>query len=125
MKALDNFNNSLQEIYDYFGYKEPYRVFSIDDRTDYFWNIQNNQVFFVKDKNNMIWDKDNTEWYYPDDCDDDFYCDEFYYVNSVPEKEKKKNIYEGDDYTLIVVDTRTDGNSFLAIYDNSKKILKK
>lgn len=73
----------------------------------------------------LIWDEDNTEWYCLEDCDDYFYSDEFYYVNNVPEKEKKKNVYYGKDYTLIIVDTRTDGNSFLAIYDNSKKILKK
>lgn len=54
MKALKKFNDSLQEIYDYFGYEEPCRVFPIDDRTNYFWDIQDSQVFFVKDKNNMI-----------------------------------------------------------------------
>ena len=122
MKALKKHTQSLQDIYDYFEYEEPCMVFPIDDRTEFFWDIGNDSVTFCHKKKNMIWCSKTNEWTCPEHCDDDFYIDEFYYINTVPENQKKKNIYIGKDYTMIVVDTRTDGNSFLAIYNNSKKL---
>jgi hypothetical protein len=33
-----------------------------------------------------------------------------------------KWVYSGKDYTMVVVDTDTDGNKFIQIFDNSKEI---
>lgn len=121
MEQLNKYQEGLQGIYDYFGYKEKCYVFPVDDCTHYYWDIEKYNVVFADDKKNMIWDEKNNEWTYPDDCKDDFYSHEFYYVN---EDEDHKNVYEGKDYTMIVVNTRVDGNKFLCIFDNSKRINK-
>jgi hypothetical protein len=34
-----------------------------------------------------------------------------------------KWIHRGEAYTMIMVDTHTDGNKFLAIYDNAKELI--
>lgn len=45
------------------------------------------------------------------------YSDEIYTQCFLP-----KWIYRGKDYTMILIDIHTDGNRFLAIYDNKKEI---
>ncbi len=116
MKSLKKHTDSLQDIYDYFGYEEKCKVFPIDDRTDYYWDISEDSVIFCNKKENMIWDDKNNVWTCPKNCHDDFFTDEYFYGDN------GKNIYFGKKFTMIVVDTRTDGNSFLAIYDNNKKL---
>jgi len=121
VEQVDTYKISLDKIYDYFGYKEKCYVFPIDDCRDYYWDIEKHKVVFCKDKKNMILDEQNNKWTHPDDCDDDFYSHEHFYVH---EDEKRKNVYEGLNFTMIVVDTRTDGNKFLCIFDNSKRMKK-
>jgi hypothetical protein len=45
------------------------------------------------------------------------YCDEVYTQRHLP-----KWVYRGVEFTMICVDTHTDGNKFLAIYDNAKEV---
>lgn len=33
-----------------------------------------------------------------------------------------KWVYEGLEFTMVVVDTHIDGNKFLAVYDNKKRV---
>ncbi len=103
MEALDNYNKSLEEIYNYFGFKEGCRVFPIDYRRDYWWTMDAAYVYYA----DSIYVKD----------DDHAYSDTILYLQAYP-----KAVYEGQEYTMIMVDTHTDGNKFLAIYDNSKKL---
>jgi len=49
--------------------------------------------------------------------DADYYEDTIYQQRFLP-----KYIYEGLEYTMISVDTQTDGNKFLAVFDNKKKV---
>jgi hypothetical protein len=45
-----------------------------------------------------------------------------YYENVVyTQRFLRKWVYESDDYTMIVVDTMTDGNKFLKVFDNEKR----
>jgi hypothetical protein len=104
MKELDSYNKALEAVYNYFGYKENWRVFPIDDRRNYWWRIDDLgcEVRFY-----------DTKKAYEKEDDSHTYSDEI-----LPQK----GIYEGKDYTMILVDTHTDGNVFLAIYDNNKKL---
>ena len=107
MNIIDKYNDSLQKLYDYFGFVEDWVVFPIDDRREFYWHIVDGQVLFY----------DTLEAYQNDD-ENHMYSDEvmnhcFY----------KKSVYEGKDMTMIIVDTHTDGNKFLAIYNNTLKIL--
>ena len=56
---------------------------------------------FAKEENNLF---------------DDGYSDEIYTQQSL-----KKWVYRADDYTMVCVDTHTDGNQFLRIFDNAKE----
>ena len=105
MKALDIFNEKLEEIYNYFGFVEDWIVFPITDRRDMYWKITDGKVMYAEKKEKV-------------GCEDlKYFSDELLNHRFYP-----KSIYEGKEFTMIIVDTHTDGNKFFAIYDNTKKI---
>jgi len=110
MKILSEYKQKLQELYDYFGYVEPWRVFPIDDATEYFWKINGSE------SDGEVWFADSPEQLTDEDRGD-YYSNEIY-----TQRHLKKWVYRGEEYTMIVVDTHTDGNQFLQIFDNSKEM---
>lgn len=108
MDILDKYLELQEEIYKYFGYKEDWVVIPIEDRRGYYWKLDGEGPGEVE----YAISKDLLE-----DCWDDCYSDIIY-----TQRFLSKWIYRGKDYTMICVDTRTDGNKFLAIYSNDMEI---
>lgn len=110
MKLLDDYLRIQKEIYEYFGYVEDWCVFPIHDSREYYWCIDDPErpaeVRFSSSEKGLI------------EQDDYYYTNEIYHQRFLP-----KPIYRTNKYTLIVVDTNTDGNKFLQIFDNSKEKL--
>lgn len=103
MKMLDDYFKCKYAIHEYFGYEENWVEIPIEDTRDYVWMVNDDQVSFAE-------------------TIDDFsggnhYTDEIY-----TQRYLKKYVYRGEDYTMICVDTHTDGNKFLRIFDNKKEI---
>lgn len=107
MNIVEKYNDALQKIYDHVGFREDWAVFKIDDRSEMYWQVTDNRVRFAQ-----TMDKLNSSG--------DYYEDEIYY-----QRFYQKHIYRGAEFTLIFVDTHTDGNKFFAIYRNSKEVEKK
>lgn len=107
MELLNKYNQVRQEIFDYFGYVEDWCVIPLDDSTEYYWYLQGEgpgEVHFAKTAKELITQSGN------------------YYVNIIyTQRFLPKWVYRGKDYTMICVDTRTDGNKFLQIFDNAKE----
>lgn len=106
-QSLDQYLKLQQEIFDYFGYVEDWRVIPIDDRREYYWQLtgegRGDEVKYsldptLEDENKL-------------------YSDEIYTQRFLP-----KWVYRGENYTMVCVDTHTDMNFFLAIYDNKKEV---
>ena len=110
MKLLDDYLKLQNELFAYFGYKENWKAIPIDDAREYYWYLtgdgHGDEVKFAKMKKNVF---DGTE--------SDGYSNEIYTQRFLP-----KWVYRGQDYTMICVDTNTDGNKFLQIFDNAKEI---
>ena len=104
MKQLDDYLKLQKDIYDYFGYNEDWRVIPIDDARSYYWKATDTSVKFAESIEQF-------------NSDGDYYQNEIYKQRFLP-----KWIYRGNEYTMICVDTHTDGNQFLQIFDNSKEI---
>lgn len=104
MTIIDEFFKIQQEIYDYFGFVEGWVVLPFDDRREHHWCLSTSEVLYGS-KQDVINETGN---YYSDEI----YKQRFY----------DKWIYRGKEYTMIMVDTHTDGNRFLAIFDNLKEI---
>ena len=109
MRLLNDYFNMQQQIYNYFGYVEDWRVLPIEDSTEYYWHITGEEsgceVKFAKYEENLF-----------EGTMEDGYSNEIYTQRHLP-----KWVYRGADYTMTVVDTNTDGNKFLQIFDNSKE----
>lgn len=107
MELLDKYNELQQEIYDYFDFVEQWQVFPIDDRRQYWWKNDNDEVRFF-----------NSKEAYESEDDGNSYSDEI-----LKSRHHSKSVLKGADFTMIIVDTHTDGNKFLAIFDNKKQIV--
>ena len=114
---FDEYFELQKKIHDYFGYKEDWVVIPLEDHREYYWQL--NQVV---DKNG----EDNGGYvrYYDEpltqeilDGPGEYYESEIYTQRFLP-----KWVYRTEEYTLICMDTHTDGNKFLGIFDNSKEM---
>jgi len=100
---IDQYENARKAVFEYFNYVEKWRIFPIVDSRRYFWKLVNEEgeVRFA-----------DTE----EQLQDDWYENEVYRQRFL-----KKWIYRGPEYTMIVVDTHTDGNKLLQIFSNNKE----
>lgn len=107
MKLLKDYFALQQQIFDYFGYKQDWRCIPLDDATKYFWRLKGEgpgEVFFADTEAELVSEEGN--------C----YSNEIYTQRFLP-----KWIYRGAEYTMICVDTHTDGNHFLQVFANAKE----
>jgi hypothetical protein len=118
MQLLDQYFDLQQQIYDYFGYVEDWKVLPIDDSRDYYWALTPQRtVYYCESKENA--EKlvaNDFDWDAPGIDGNDVYSDE------IISPFLPKGIYRGKDYTMVVVDTQTDGNKLLQVFDNAKEI---
>ena len=110
MKKLDEYIKLQKEIYEYFGYQEDWAVIPIDDARECYWELMEDgtgggEVLFHENKEDVVERSGN------------HYANIIYTQRFLP-----KWVYRGKDFTMICVDTHTDGNKFLQIFDNSKEI---
>jgi len=108
VKILDSYLGLQECIFEYFGYVEDWRVLPIEDSREHYWTLTGGEksvaVRFAETKDNLT------------NCEGDYYEHEIYTNRHLP-----KWVYRGDEYTMICVDTRVDGNKFLQIFSNSKE----
>ena len=118
MKEIDEYFKLQQEIYDLFQYEEQWRVYPLDDRRDVWWSIEGNTVWWSEKKENHQQLIDQ-EYDYDDIPNDDVYSGEIR-----GSRHLDKSIYEDAEkkFTMIIVDTNTDFNVFLMIFDNDKRL---
>ena len=108
MKLLNDYENLRDQIFDYFGYKEGWVVIPLDDSTNYYWSID---------------DEDSGPVVFADTVQElNSKSGQYYECYIYTQRHLEKYVYRGKDYTMIVVDTNTDGNKFLSIFDNKKEI---
>ena len=104
MKLIENYNDSLHDLYDHVGFVEDWVVYAVDDRTEMLWKVMDGTVKFAETMDKFTSGGD----YYQDDiCTHRFYS---------------KWIYRGSELTMIFVDTHVDGNKFFAFYSNDNEL---
>ena len=108
-KELDELLTARKTLFKYFGYEEDWCAIPVDDAREYFWEIiggegHGGEVKFAETIEKL-------------ESDGDYYCNDIYTQRFLP-----KWVYRGEAFTMICVDTHTDGNKFLQIFDNAKEI---
>ena len=106
MSLMEDLIKAKQALWDHVGFEEDYVVYAIEDRTNYFWSVDEAA------KTNKF--AESIDQY---NSDGDYYEDEIY-----TQRFYSKHVYRGADFTMVFVDTHTDGNKFFAIYDNTKEV---
>lgn len=109
MQLLDRYNEAIQAVHDYFGYVEDWVRIPLDDGRDSFWRIVGGEAY--------------GGWLHYADSEEElneqrgnYYVSEIYTQRFLP-----KWVYRGAEYTLVSIDTRTDGNKYLIVLDNAKE----
>lgn len=110
MEQLDRFNTVRQEIFDYFGYVEDWVTIPIDDRREMYWQLNQRDT------------GDGEVLYFDERLTNEIVEGGAHYSNKIyTQRFLPKWVYRGEDYTMICVDTRVDGNKYLAIFSNNKE----
>ena len=104
MKLLDEYFSIQRQLFEYFGYEENWRVIPIDDCRGSLWSTDGTTVVRFADK-------------IEDFATGNYYENEIYTQRHLP-----KWVYRGEEFTMIVVDTHTDGNKFLQIFNNKLEL---
>lgn len=111
MELLKQYFDLQKRVYDHFGYEENWVVIPLQDQTDCYW-------FLIEDAAGR------------GSC---VYSDEPLTLESVREGKRiyggsiytqrflPKWVYRAADFTMVCVDTHTDGNKFLMVFDNGKE----
>lgn len=114
---VDSFFDAREAIFDHVGYVEDWRVLPIDDSRDDFWAV---------DKHDREWVKYSPSrealayWLEHDDFGphgDKLYENAIYTQRHLP-----KWVYRGEELTLVVADTQTDGNQYLQLFRNENEV---
>lgn len=94
-------------IHEFFDFRGGWREIPISDETEYWWYIDECP------------DGSGTVHYGAGDVDGDqaYYAAEIYTTRHL-----EKYVYRTDTHTAVAVDTNTDGNVFLYIFDNAKEV---
>ncbi len=107
MKLLDQYNDIRNQVLAYFGYVEDWCVLPLEDSREYFWNLDGEGPGIVR---------------FADSEDELASEDGNYYENEIyTQQHLSKWVYRGADYTMVVVDTHTDGNKFLQVFTNANE----
>jgi hypothetical protein len=105
MKLLDDYFELQRKIFDYFGYVEGWRVLPIDDARCHYWRLEGEgpgYVRFADSEDELTSESGN---YYEHEIYTQWHLSQW--------------VYRASGYTLVVVDTNTDGNQLLQVFDNS------
>lgn len=110
MKLLNDYLELQKQLFDYFGYVEDWRLLPVMDGRNYYWKLDQDangsgEVLFADSIEEL------------DDEDSGNYYSYSIYTN----RHLPKWVYRGAEFTMVVVDTHTDGNQGLQIFDNAKE----
>jgi len=106
MNIVDQYFEIEQKLRDHFEYVEDWRAFPWDDSREYYWSYfkEEGVVRFSESLKAL-------------GSNGDYYEDEIFTYRHL-----EKWVYKANGFTMMIVDTHTDGNKFLRIFDDTKQI---
>jgi hypothetical protein len=107
MKLIEDFEKAKAALYEHVGFVEDWVVYAIEDCTDMYWQITTDDRVRMSEEKEILLGED---------------CGECYIWEIYPQRFYQKHIFRGEKLTMILVDTRVDGNKFFAFFDNQKEL---
>lgn len=120
MDIVDTYLQSLDAIFQHVGYVENWRAIPVEDSRNYFWAIDEDENTWCKFSSQ----KEALEFWLKQEHEDEYgsYGDRLYKDSIFTYWHLKKWVYRGPEFTIVIVDTHTDGNKFLRIFRNDHEI---
>lgn len=111
MKLLRQYFDLQKQIHEYFGYQEDWKVIPLDDQTEMYWLLKQSA------------DGSGEVIFYDDPITQETLDSQLYYSSEIyTQRFLPKWVYRGEQYTMVVADTQTDGNKFLTIFSNAREM---
>ena len=112
VEILRHYFDLQQQIYAYFGYEENWVVIPLDDCTRAYWWVEEDAL----GRGIVVY---SHEPFTPELIRAG---EQIYNVSIYTQRHLSRWVYRGEAYSMICVDTHTDGNKFLMVFDNTKEI---
>lgn len=112
-KLMDDEQAARKALFAYFGYVEDWRILPLEDCTKYYWQLHGGEA------HGGVVEYADLKVELTDSGTGDYYQNDIYTNRFLP-----KWVYRGPEYTMIVVDTHTDGNKLLQVFTNDKEKIK-
>jgi hypothetical protein len=113
---INEYYKFLNSLYKDINFKEDWTVYPVRFELNSAWYIDGNTLYFLFSDDD--WKENDEDRILSHPVGDDDWVE---YEVMKPWRFYKKVIYEGNDYTGVLVDTREDGNRFLMIFSNKNK----
>lgn len=110
-KRIDQLFELEKLVHSHAGYQEDWVRYPLQDLREYYWKVDPKEeewLRYAEDPELLPEEAVDSEDYYEDEIFADHFLD--------------KLVFRGEEITLVVTDTKTDGNKFLSILDNAKEI---
>lgn len=117
--VVETYLKAKATIFKHVGYVEDWRVLPLEDCRDAFWCV---------DKLEREWCKHSPKKealvYWLEDHEDEYgkYGDHLYEDEIYTQRHLPKWVYRGKEFTIVCVDTHSDGNQFLRLFRNDHEI---
>jgi len=105
MAIIENYKKALQEIYDHVGFVEDWVVYPIEDNTEYYWEIDDDEIIYAESKEELETQEGA--------CYSGYVYEQRFY---------DKYVYEGKDFTMVFLNTQTDGMKYFALFSNHRRV---
>lgn len=115
-QIIESYFKSLKRLETMFKYTEDWSIFPWADYREYYWFIEKGRE--IKHLWYNGYDGKMIFWNSIEEVDQEniWYEHDIYTQRHLP-----KWVYESKEYTMVLVDTKSDGNKLLAVLDNKKK----
>lgn len=109
--VIDLFFELQEEVHKYFGYTEDWVSIPLEDTREMYWTLYENPD-----------GSGHVRFHEEEEILKDFASGAYYEDVIYTQRFLRKWVYRTEKHTMVCVDTRTDGNKFLRIFDNSMEI---
>jgi len=106
---ISNYFKLAEKIHSTFGYTEDWKVIPMDDCRKMHWMLFEHGVRYAETVADLL-----------DEEAGKYYSDSIYTQRFLP-----KYVYDSDEFTMISCEPHVDGNKFLRIFANNKRVYKK
>lgn len=111
MQLLTEYFNLQLAVFKYFGYTEDWVAIPLDDAREYVWELCQRE-----------YGEGHVQFAESIEALQDKECGNYYENTIYTQRFLSQWVYRGKNFTMICVDTHTDGNKFLQVFDNSKEL---